>query len=78
MLVRSGQDAVNLYNAYLHLSIRSDDFRQSYRSALTLFLRHMDDLSVPGLLDVDPQHVRAHHLDHRTRTLGRVTSVQVH
>lgn len=77
VLIRSGQEAVRHYNAYLHLSIRSDDSRQTYRSALTLFLRHMDELGVPELMDVEPEHVRAY-LDHRTRTLGRVMSARVH
>ena len=77
VLVRSGQRAVKLYNSYLHLSIRSDDSRQTYRSALTLFLRYMDTLGVPELLDVEPEHVRAY-LDHRTKALGRVASARVH
>lgn len=77
VLVRSGQDVIKLYNSYLGLSIRSNDTRQTYRSALTLFLRHMDELDVSELLDVEPEHVRAY-LDHRTKALGRVSSARVH
>ena len=39
VLVRSGQLAIKLYNDYLHLSIRSDDSRQTYKSAICLFFR---------------------------------------
>ena len=77
VLMRSGQDAIKLYNAYLHLSIRSDDSRQTYRSALTLFLRFLDGVDVEELVDVEPEHVRAY-LDHRTKELGRIASARVH
>lgn len=77
VLVRSGQRAVKLYNDYLHLSIRSDDSRQTYRSALSLFLRFCDTIDVSELLDVEPSHVRAY-LDHRTKDLGLVASARTH
>ena len=77
VLMRSGATAIRLYNAYLQLSIRSDDSRQTYRSALSLFFRYLDGLGVEELLDVEPMHVRAY-LDHRTKELGRVASARVH
>lgn len=77
VLMRSGHIIIKLYNDYLHLSIKSDDSRQTYRSALTLFMRFLDDQNVEELLDVEPRHVQAY-LDHRTKTLGRVPSARVH
>jgi site-specific recombinase XerD len=77
ILIHSGQSAINLYNDYLHLSIRSDDSRQTYRSALSLFFRFCDTQGIQELLDIEPNHVRAY-LDHRTKELGRVSSARTH
>ena len=77
VLVRSGQIAVKLYNDYLHLSIRSDDSRQTYRSALSLFFRFCDEQSILELMDIEPIHVRAY-LDYRTKDLGRSASARTH
>lgn len=77
ILVHSGQQAVKLYNDYLHLSIRSDDSRQTYRSALSLFFRFCDDENVFELLDIEPTDVREY-LDHRTKELGLVASARTH
>jgi len=77
VLMRSGQRAVKLYNDYLHLSIRSDDSRQTYRSAISLFFRFCDDNDIAELVDIEPIHVRAY-LDHRTKELGRVASARTH
>ena len=77
VLVRSGMDAIRHYNAYLHLSIRSDDSRKTYRSVLSLFFRWLDTRGVEELLDVEPEDVRAY-LDHRTQDLGRTASARVH
>lgn len=77
VLVRSGQTAIKLYNDYLHLSIRSDDSRQTYRSSLSLFFRFCDEQSIPELMDIEPIHVRAY-LDYRTNELGRVASARTH
>ena len=77
VLVRSGQRMVALYNAFLHLSIRSDDTRATYRSALSQFFRFLDDLGVDELLDVEPSHVRAY-LDHRTKEMQMVASAPNH
>lgn len=77
VLVRSGQRAVQLYNDYLHLSIKSDDSRKTYRSALTLFMRWCDEQNLEELVDVEPRHVRGY-LDHRTKALQRTASARVH
>ena len=77
VLVRSGQHAIKLYNDYLHLCIRSDDSRQTYRSALSLFFRFCDEKSIQELMDIEPIHVRAY-LDHRTKDLGRIASARTH
>ena len=77
VLVRSGQLAIKLYNDYLHLSIKSDDSRQTYRSAISLFFRFCDDQEIAELIDVEPIHVRAY-LDHRTKELGRIASARTH
>jgi len=77
VLVRSGQELVKLYNDYLHLSIKSDDSRQTYRSALSLFFRFCDEQSISELLDIEPIHVRGY-LDYRTKDLGRIASARTH
>jgi len=77
ILIHSGQSAIKLYNDYLHLSIRSDDSRQTYRSALSLFFRFCDTQGIKEILDIEPRHVRAY-LDHRTKELGRVSSARTH
>ena len=77
VLVRSGQRAIKFYNSYLHLSIRSDDSRQTYRSAISLFFRFCDDSDIPELVDIEPIHVRAY-LDHRAKDLGRIASARTH
>jgi len=77
VLVRSGQLGVKHYNDYLHLSIRSDDSRQTYRSAISLFFRFCDDSDIAELVDIEPIHVRAY-LDHRTKELGRIASARTH
>lgn len=77
ILVRSGQTAIKLYNDFLHLSIKSDDSRQTYRSATSLFFRFCDDIEITDLLDVEPIHVRQY-LDYRTKELARVASARTH
>ena len=77
VLMRSGDAVVRLYNDHLRLSIRSDDSRRTYRSALSLFLRWLDARGVPELLEVEPEHVRAY-LDYRTQTLRRSASARLH
>lgn len=77
ILMHSGQETIKLYNDFLHLSIRSDDSRQTYRSALSLFFRYCDTQGIKELLDIEPRHVRTY-LDHRTKELGRVSSARTH
>lgn len=77
ILLCSGQIAIKHYNDFLHLSIRSDDSRQTYKSALGLFFRFCDDHNISDILDIEPEHVRAY-LDHRTKELGRVASARTH
>ena len=77
VLVRSDRELVRLYNAFLHLSIKSDDTRSTYRSAITLFFRFCDDLALQEIIDIEPEHVRAY-LDHRTKTLQMVASAPNH
>ncbi|MGB0906076.1 MAG: tyrosine-type recombinase/integrase [Maricaulaceae bacterium] len=76
-LIKSGTAFVRLYNAFLHLSIRSDDSRQTYRSALSLFLRWLDSENIHEMIDIEPEHIR-NYLDYRTKDLGRVASARLH
>jgi len=75
ILIHSGQSVIRHYNDYLHLSIRSDETRQTYRSALSLFFRFCDENGIEEILDIEPRHVRAY-LDHRTKNLGHVASAR--
>ena len=77
VLIRSGHNAVKMYNNFLYLSIRSDDSRQTYKSILSIFLRFCDTLEIKDMLDIEPDHVRAY-LDHRTKDLQRVASARTH
>jgi len=77
ILIHSGQSVIRHYNDYLHLSIRSDETRQTYRSALSLFFRFCDENGIEEILDIEPRHVRAY-LDHRTKNLGHVASARTH
>ncbi|MGB0906075.1 MAG: tyrosine-type recombinase/integrase [Maricaulaceae bacterium] len=77
VLMRSGQELIRLYNAFLHLSIKSDDTRSTYRSALTQFFRFCDNLDLQELVDIEPEHVRTY-LDHRTKTLQMMASAPNH
>lgn len=77
VLMRSGQKLIRFYNAFLHLSIKSDDTRSTYRSAITQFFRFCDDLDLQELIDIEPEHVRAY-LDHRTKTLQMTASAPNH
>ena len=77
VLVRCCQLGVKHYNDYLHLSIPSDDSRQTYKSAISLFFRFCDDSDIAEMVDVEPIHVLAY-LDHRTKELGRIASARTH
>ena len=77
VLVRSGHRMIELYNAFLHLSIKSDDTRATYRSALSQFFRFCDTLGMDDLVDIEPGHVRDY-LDYRTKELQMVASAPNH
>jgi len=77
VLVRSGQLAVTHYIDFLHLSIKSDNSRQTHRSAISLFFRFCDGREIKELIDIEPIHVRAY-LDHRTKEIGLIASARTH
>ena len=77
ILSTCNQDTIDGYNDFLRLSIKSDDTRATYRSALSQFFRYCDDGSIEEFLDIEPSHVRAY-LDYRTKELQMVASAPNH
>ena len=68
---------IQSYNDFINLSIKSDDTRATYRSALSLFFRYCDDIGIEAFYDIEPAHVRSY-LDYRTQELQMVASAPNH